>query len=436
MPTRHGSSQQEYAKPFEAFGVTHVEPSTSSRKLAERPASPSDKSAADVGAEVATGGVLLVTPWYGGSAGGVAISVETVAASLMELGLSVDVLVLNGGVHRIGRFGERISYLTVYDRTVRATGLKGWLGYYRRMLNAGRTLRRLTRDGRNRVVHFHFCVPTYDPIRFWLKVLRIPFMVTFRGSDINQLEAGSVAEADVGRIIDDSRIVAAVSDGLMAEVTRRFPQATSKSVVVRNVVPIDVWRSARASGAPVVRDIDVLFLGNIQHIKGPDLLMSAFEKLWERLPDATLYFVGTGTMEAEVREMVRNSGHEKQVMFAGRATRSEVPDWLRRARVLALPSRAEGLPLAAVEAQLLGVPVVAFAVGGVPQAIADGQTGCLVAPGDTGAFCDAVARLLSNEHDWSETSQNAERWARMQFDPARMAKEYVSLYETLAAYGS
>src|SRR5690606_12785927 len=148
----------------------------------------------------------------------------------------------------------------------------------------------------------------------------IPYMVTFRGSDINQLEADAADEAEIGRIIDQAGAVAAVSDGLLAEVRRRFPQVASKEVVVRNVVPIDVWRAASIPGPPTIRDIDVLFLGNIQRIKGPDLLMTAFKSLWERRPDTTLFFVGTGAMEADVRDAARNCGREGNVTFAGRAS--------------------------------------------------------------------------------------------------------------------
>jgi glycosyltransferase involved in cell wall biosynthesis len=164
------------------------------------------------------------------------------------------------------------------------------------------------------------------------------------------------------------------------------------------------------------------------HVKGPDLLLEALRRLVVQLPSVRLCFVGSGDMMKDIRVAVHHAGLDDHVQFADRAQRSEVAGWLRRSRVLALPSRSEGLPLAAIEAQLLGVPVVAHAVGGVPQAVADGSTGLLVALGDADAFASALERLLTNDEEWTEFSTRAAEWARTRFDPALMARRYKAIY--------
>jgi glycosyltransferase involved in cell wall biosynthesis len=372
--------------------------------------------------------VLLITPWYGGSAGGVAVSSETIAGTLQRSGTRVIVLVLNSQTPQTGRFGELVLPLISYDREVRRSGVKGWFGYWRRLFSAGLLLFRLKSRHRALVAHFQYCIPAYAPLRICCRLLRVPVIITFHGSDINECEAGTCEAEEVSAMIHDASAVTAVSEGLLAALHSRFPESRGNSSVVRNAVPLDLWESNDASSLNDCRDIDVLYLGNIEPIKGPDLLLDAFSRLLERRPATSLYFVGSGVMEQEVRSTAARLGLAERVTFAGRAKRADVGRWLRRARILALPSRAEGLPLVSIEAQLMGVPVVGHQVGGVPQAIVDGRTGLLVSLGDADAFATALERLLSDDREWLAFSERARDWAKTRFDPTQMARRYAEVY--------
>lgn len=385
-------------------------------------------------ATTAPGSILLVTPWYSGSQGGVAISTETMAAALAGLGTRVVAIVLNNQVRHLGRFGEEIFPLTVYGKEVLARGWRGWLGYARRFLEAGWLVTRLVRRYRIRTAHFNFCVASYAPIRFWLRLWRIPIVLTFRGSDINRLPSDSAAEDEARQLIDAAAVVTAVSSRLLGKVRRRFPAASAKSVVVNNPVPIDVW-STHKSTTPTARDIDVLFLGNLIEIKGPDILLAAFRLLLVEHPEATLCYVGSGSLEAGLRARVHEAGLDSQVSFAGQVPRRNVSSWLRRTRLLALPSRAEGFPLAAIEAQLLGVPVVGCDVGGVSEAVLHERTGLLVAAGDAVAMASALLRLLRDDAEWEGFSLRASEWAERCFSPEAMAHRYATLYGQASAGG-
>jgi len=372
--------------------------------------------------------VFLITPWYGGSGGGVAISSETIAGALMGLGIRVIVLAFDSLAPHRGRFGEPVLPVVCYGKDVKRAGVKGWLGYWRRLVESGLTLAKLKLRYPTAVAHFQYCMPAFAPLRIWCRILRVPVIMTFRGSDVNEVEAGSCAADEVSAMIRDAATVTAVSEGLLIAVHERFPESRHKSCVVRNVIPLDIWESSRCIGSDDCRDIDILYLGNIENIKGPDLLLAAFRHLLQRRPATSLRFVGSGIMEEEIHAAVSQAGLDDHVTFSGRAQRSEVVSWLRRARVLALPSRAEGLPLSAIEAQLLGVPVVAHAVGGVPQAVADERTGLLVPLGDASAFARAMERLLVNEQEWREFSARAMERASTHFNPERMARQYADLY--------
>ena len=128
----------------------------------------------------------------------------------------------------------------------------------------------------------------------------------------------------------------------------------------------------------------VAFVGRMAAEKGPDI----FCALAGRLPRARFAAYGDGAMRAALQ-----SAAGTHVMFAGAVAGME-PHW-RDVGLLAITSRAEGLPLAALEAMAHGVPVAAFALGGLPDLIDDGISGYLARPGDLDGLTEAVARWLA-----------------------------------------
>ncbi len=111
--------------------------------------------------------------------------------------------------------------------------------------------------------------------------------------------------------------------------------------------------------------------------KGVDVLVRAFPRVLEQLPDARLLHIGAGSPDAN-RELAASLGVADRVTFAG--LRLNVAPYLCAADVVVLPSRREGLPVAVLEALTLARPVVATAVGGTPTVIRPGETGWLVPP--------------------------------------------------------
>ena len=121
--------------------------------------------------------------------------------------------------------------------------------------------------------------------------------------------------------------------------------------------------------------------------KGHGLLLDAWPLIRHRCGDAHLLVFGTGPLEAELRARAGLGG---TVSFAG--FRPDLREFLGYVDLLVHPALREGLGVSLLEAQAAGVPVVAFAAGGVTEAIVDGATGLLVPPGDSVALVDAVTR--------------------------------------------
>ncbi|MBX3027487.1 glycosyltransferase family 4 protein [bacterium] len=126
--------------------------------------------------------------------------------------------------------------------------------------------------------------------------------------------------------------------------------------------------------------------------KGIDVLLDALAALAARGLRPLLWVAGEGPEGAALAAQAERCGVAAQVAWLGQ--RDDVGDLLAAADVFVLPSRAEGLGVAALEAMAAGRPVVASAVGGLAEAVVDGRTGLLVPPGDAVALGAALERLL------------------------------------------
>lgn len=153
---------------------------------------------------------------------------------------------------------------------------------------------------------------------------------------------------------------------------------------------------------PAGTPLSVAFVGRLSHEKGPDL----FAELSQLAAGPRFEVFGDGPMRCEITA-------PGLVLHGARPGMSEA--WAGIG-LLAITSRAEGLPLAALEAMAHGVPVAAFALGGLPELIADGQNGFLAAPGDLPALAGAVRHWAAKDASARRAMGNAAR--------ATIAKHY------------
>ena len=133
-------------------------------------------------------------------------------------------------------------------------------------------------------------------------------------------------------------------------------------------------------------------MGRLQAQKGFDLLLRAWPAVVAAVPDARLRIVGEGPLGGELARVAEELGVAASVEWA--APTAAIEALYREAALFALSSRYEGMPLALLEAQALGVPAVAFDCPTGPAEIVTGDTGIVVAAGDVAAFAAAVVALL------------------------------------------
>jgi len=141
-----------------------------------------------------------------------------------------------------------------------------------------------------------------------------------------------------------------------------------------------------------LRSPTFVFAGRLVPQKNLPLAVAALR----RVPQGSLIVIGEGAARPELDRAVAKHGLGERVTVKGRLPRTEVVEWLRAADAAVLSSDWENFPHAAVEAMAAGTPVIATAVGGVPEIVETGVNGILVAPGDAEALGTAMASVATD----------------------------------------
>lgn len=135
--------------------------------------------------------------------------------------------------------------------------------------------------------------------------------------------------------------------------------------------------------------------------KGLDTVLRALPRVAEAVPEVLYLIGGDGPDRPRLEALAREVGVAERVRFLGKIPDADLPDHFRASDVFVMPSRldppqVEGFGLVFLEANACGKPVIGACTGGIPDAIAEGETGLLVAPDDAGALADAMIRVLAD----------------------------------------
>lgn len=160
---------------------------------------------------------------------------------------------------------------------------------------------------------------------------------------------------------------------------------------------------------PLPPERTVAFVGSFQRYKAVDVLVECWPSVITRVPDARLVMVGSGPMEKSLRRTINKKGLGHCVEIVGYVEQSELARLLDRSWCLVLPSRSEGQPRVVLEAMARARPVVASAVGGLPELITEGKTGWLVPPDEPGALAEALVSALSSADETYAMGTEARR---------------------------
>jgi L-malate glycosyltransferase len=287
------------------------------------------------------------------------------------------------------------------------------------------------------LLHVHYAIPhSISAIlaRESLKPHRtLPVITTLHGTDITLVGADR-------SYLPITRYGIAQSDGVTA-VSHYLKRATAEAfqfdhiAVIPNFIcaseysrrPREELRGELSpNGEPLL-----VHVSNFRPVKRPVDCVEILARVRQQGVNARLVMVGDGSERGHAEHRARCLGVDAHCTFVGKQPR--IVDYLSVADVLLLPSEQESFGLAALEAQACEVPVVASRVGGIPEVVDDGRTGCLSEVGDLGKMSADSARLLSHEDERREMGRLARESAVSRYSTDLVIPQYIDFYERVIA---
>ena len=196
----------------------------------------------------------------------------------------------------------------------------------------------------------------------------------------------------IARAVNDATSITACSQSVLADLLSKVPELATKASALPNRLPPPERAPTPLPFDPPV----VLLLGRAVPQKGFDLGLQAFRSVVDQIPAARLVIAGHGLSRDELSQQVAALGLNGAVEFRGWVAPERVPALINEATVVAMPSRVEPFGLVALQAAHMARPLVGFGVGGLVEAVVNGETGVLVPPGNVEALADALVNTLAD----------------------------------------
>ena len=310
--------------------------------------------------------VLLLTPEYPPIGGGAANACFYLVKEMGKLGVEVDVLTSgttqniekeagpSGEVIRLPVGKKAIHYWT-YPEAIRFT----W--------QARRFIRKFSHLQTYSIHHAFFTIPSALVAFPWRK--RHPYIVAIRGSDVpgfnNRFTAIHTILRPLTRILwSKAAAVVSNSQGLRDLAWKTMP--TLDIEVIPNGIDTQEFYPAGAVGSEDsnrATPFRLLAVNRLIHRKGMDVLFQALAELRTEMGEVfDLEIVGEGNLQSELEDLSRRLGISGMVRFEGAISHENLPEVYRRADVFVLPSRAEGMSNALLEAMASGLPAISDSI--------------------------------------------------------------------------
>ncbi len=192
---------------------------------------------------------------------------------------------------------------------------------------------------------------------------------------------------------------------------------------------VDASKFSPRRGALPAGPIEIACVGRLVGAKGQHVLLAAFERLVREGRDIRLRFIGKGPERAALENAAAQYGLGDKVIFEGPVNAGRVRTLLAGASIFALPSFAEGIPIALMEAMAMEIPCVSTTVAGIPELIRNEIDGLLVAPSDEVQLAAALARLIDDPALRRQFGASGRRRIQEHFDLQQSAKALGEIFK-------
>lgn len=284
------------------------------------------------------------------------------------------------------------------------------------------------------LVHAHFGQDGVSAGRL-AKRLGIPLCVTYHGSDVLR-KSRSLARGSLGdrqwlalrsRMARSSAAHICVSNYVATALRKLgFPQER----IVVHYIGVD---TSRYKSMPLTERSGLLFVGRLEPNKGCAAAIEVASALQKRGEPARLSVIGDGSQRAELEQLA--SKLRARVDFLGAQTSDRVAAAMSRARLLCAPSgpdrsgASEGFGRVVIEAEASGLPVVAYATGGIPEALKQGETGWAVSTDDLAGLVVRASGLFKDDAEWQRMSTNGLRFVAQNFELRHQTRLLEAIYD-------
>lgn len=383
-------------------------------------------------------GYLIVAPWELTSHGGVNGVIHSLVREAQRVGGLSPIILQSSWPHRrmaaTSALGVPVALLRLRaPLSARGclTSIRNTLAY---LVSLPRTLalvRRLCVGHGVVAINVHY--PSLSSLTFVLLriggLFRGQLIFSFHGSDIHTAaKLGGFKRWlflwSLRRV--DSLVV--VSEQLSRFVIGLCPDLAARVHVVYNGVETDLFDCIRTPRLIPTSDPVIISVASFDPVKGVDVLLRAIPLVLRQCASARFLLVGeSGTQDQYLRQLADELGVEGHVEWHCNVPHSEVPALLTRADVFVLPSREEALGMALLEAAMVGLPVVAARVGGIPEIVRGSEDGILVPSEDPQALADAILWVVGHPDVAGRMGDHLRRTVKGRFTWRRAYQQYAQL---------
>lgn len=281
------------------------------------------------------------------------------------------------------------------------------------------------------VVHAHDWLVA-DPAVTLAEFFDVPLVSTIHATEAGRHSgwvSGRISRqvhASESWLVHESDSLIACSASMAEEVSELFGPGLAEINVIRNGIDSSRWPFAQRrvhEGPP-----EILYFGRLEYEKGVHDLIAALPRIRRTNPGTTLIIAGDGTQQDWLIEVARKHKVLKCVRFVGRADHDQLLELLHRTDVAVLPSHYEPFGIVALEAAAAGAPLVTTSVGGLGEAVIDGQTGLSCPPRDVAALATAVRSALRDPAAAQQRAITARQRLTSDFDWHTVAVQTAQVY--------
>lgn len=227
-------------------------------------------------------------------------------------------------------------------------------------------------------------------------------------------------------LVHESDSLITCSASMSDEITELFGPGLAETRVIRN--GIDVARWPFAPRRPRQGPARLLYLGRLEYEKGIHDAIAALPRIRRTHPGTTLTIAGTGTQQAWLVEQARKHKVLRATSFVGHLNHDDLVNLLHTADAAVLPSHYEPFGIVALEAAATGTPLATSNVGGLGEAVINGQTGVSYPPRDIAALANAVRTVLDDPQAAQKMAVAARERLTSDFDWDAVAEETAQVY--------